>query len=75
MSSDGRTLDGIQYLRGFAALAVVLDHATGMASSAEYFGGSPSSFLSAGWIGVPVFFVISGFIITIVSLDANLSAK
>ncbi|MDK4740194.1 acyltransferase (plasmid) [Rhizobium sp. CB3060] len=47
-----KTLYGIQYLRGFAALAVVLFHA------AERTG----SHFRIGAAGVDVFFVISGFI-------------
>ncbi|MBB4567188.1 acyltransferase family protein [Rhizobium leucaenae] len=47
-----KTLYGIQYLRGFAALAVVLFHAAERAGSHFRIGAA----------GVDVFFVISGFI-------------
>src|SRR4051812_24121667 len=60
---------GVQYLRGIAALAVVIDHAAGMTASQKYFGRDVlEGALSYGAIGVDIFFMISGFIITIISL-------
>jgi exopolysaccharide production protein ExoZ len=60
---------GVQYLRGIAALAVVIDHAAGMAASQKYFARDVlDGALSYGAIGVDIFFMISGFIITIISL-------
>jgi|GEM_PF-1810724 len=60
---------GIQYLRGLAAAAVVVTHASSTSAFPKYFDNpSPSRFLDAGNVGVPLFFVISGFIIAIVSL-------
>jgi exopolysaccharide production protein ExoZ len=60
---------GIQYLRGLAAVAVVVDHAGSMAALPKYFSEKIfGGVLSYGALGVDVFFVISGFIITIVSL-------
>ncbi|PKA41472.1 acyltransferase [Rhizobium sullae] len=52
-----KTLYGIQYLRAFAALAVVVFHA------AERSGGH----FAIGAAGVDVFFVISGFIMWVIS--------
>ena len=54
-------LDGI---RGLAALTVVVAH---------YFGETASGFkpLSIGWLGVEVFFVLSGFLIGGIILDAR----
>ncbi|ULJ72434.1 acyltransferase family protein [Rhizobium gallicum] len=52
-----KTLYGIQYLRAFAALAVVVFHA------AERSGGH----FTIGAAGVDVFFVISGFIMWVIS--------
>lgn len=54
-------LDGI---RGAAALTVVIAH---------YFGEVASGFepLSVGWLGVEVFFVLSGFLIGGIILDAR----
>ncbi|GAA0321800.1 acyltransferase [Sphingomonas oligophenolica] len=61
---------GVQYLRGIAALAVVVDHASGTAAFSKYFGDSPAwAFTSNGARGVDLFFMISGFIITIVALQ------
>lgn len=50
-------LPGIQYLRGFAALYVVLYHLN---------GDFAFPLLAYGYLGVQLFFVISGFIITYV---------
>jgi exopolysaccharide production protein ExoZ len=66
-----REIIGIQYLRGLAALAVVLDHAAATVSSRRYFGEAVPQELAAGVVGVDLFFLISGFIITIVSLDRH----
>lgn len=67
---QNRELVGIQYLRGVAALAVVIAHAAGMAAFPKYFGVKiANGFLAFGVIGVDIFFVISGFIITIVALS------
>ena len=61
---------GVQYLRGIAALAVVVDHASGTAAFSKYFGNDPAwAFTGNGARGVDLFFMISGFIITIVALQ------
>lgn len=57
-------LPGIQYLRGFAAILVVAFHA---AANAE--PSNATGLLAYGYLGVDLFFVISGFIITYVTLD------
>ncbi|NBB16043.1 acyltransferase family protein [Caulobacter sp. SLTY] len=63
---------GIQYLRGLAALAVVVDHAAASAATPKYFGQTVlDGFLYRGAAGVDLFFLISGFIITVVSLDRD----
>jgi len=58
-----------------AALAVVLDHAA--ATTSKHFESAPlvGGRLYAGAVGVDLFFLISGFIITVVSLDAGWRAK
>ncbi len=74
--ADAR-LAGIDMLRGFAALAVVLYHAraeywVGLRQTWSTYGlsGGPDVWLSYalsafsfGWLGVPVFFVLSGYCI------------
>ena len=66
---QGRTLEGVQYLRGVAALMVVVHHAR------AYFGVEAADWSSFGSRGVDVFFVISGFIMAFVTQryqpDAN----
>jgi exopolysaccharide production protein ExoZ len=63
---------GIQYLRGIAACAVVLDHAASMAALDKYFAVPLfSGSLSYSSFGVDLFFVISGVIIALISLEAR----
>ena len=74
------TADRIPYLdglRGVAIISVILVHANG------YFGGHfpleagsklLALVLGSGWIGVNLFFVLSGFLITLSLLDAKASA-
>lgn len=62
-------LIGIQYLRGLAALLVVVYHITTMARLPKYFNRNIlGGFFEPGAVGVELFFVISGFIIVYVSL-------
>lgn len=69
------TVEGIQHLRWWAAAMVVGFHSLkvreilGMADPASF------KFVTAGNLGVQIFFVISGFIITIVCLDRQNNAK
>jgi exopolysaccharide production protein ExoZ len=49
----------VQYLRGVAALMIVLYHLQGVIQHIGYSGYWPTSFLS---LGVDIFFIISGFI-------------
>jgi exopolysaccharide production protein ExoZ len=67
---------GIQYLRGLAALAVVVDHSAAAVAIDKYFGETVlGGLLYRGASGVDLFFLISGFIITIVSLDRDWRPK
>lgn len=67
-----RELVGVQYLRGLAALLVVAEHANTVVALPKYFGRAaiPLEFYG-GPAGVDLFFVISGFIIGYISLDAS----
>jgi exopolysaccharide production protein ExoZ len=59
----------LQYLRGLCAIAVVIDHAAERAAFPKYFGVPLlAGQLANGRLGVDIFFVISGFIITVVAL-------
>lgn len=61
---DSRRIDNIEYLRGVAALAVVLCHAVGQFHGVTRFSEGPIRLLGwGGQIGVALFFVISGFCI------------
>lgn len=62
-------LTGIQFLRGFCAIGVVIGHCAAMLAKPKYggltlLGGA----LESGSLGVDIFFVISGFIIAVVVL-------
>ena len=66
----GHQISGIQYLRGLAAVMVVLAHVSGTATIPKYFGTTLfNGALYSGGTGVHLFFVISGFIIVYVSLS------
>lgn len=57
-----RGLDGV---RGFAALWVVADHFFAQVPKAEWLAAIPglARFASFGWVGVTLFFVLSGYLI------------
>lgn len=65
-----KELIGIQYLRAIAAIFVILDHTEGMSQFPKYFNSAiVDGFLISGAVGVHLFFGVSGFIITYVSLN------
>ena len=65
-------LVGLQYLRAMAALLVVCYHSSQMVGMPKYLGEVPwDGFWRMGFIGVDLFFVVSGFVIVWVSVDAR----
>jgi len=60
------SLDG---LRGLAVLSVMAYHFSVGAVPLQAFDGAVLAALSAGWVGVDLFFVLSGFLITGILLD------
>lgn len=64
------SLDG---LRGLAILMVLVFHYAGSASKRPHnpFTGVIADFISFGWTGVDLFFVLSGFLITGILYDAR----
>ncbi len=68
-------LFGVQYLRGFAVLMVVLVHANGIMGLPEYPWGSPFPLEETGRFGVALFFVISGFIVATIALNPDTSSR
>jgi len=70
------TLFGIQYIRAFAAIAVVFVHIGGMMGEQKYYGRQPfDGVLNAGSVGVDLFFCLSGFIIVYIALDSHLQPR
>lgn len=68
----GGEIEGIQYMRGVASIGVVVCHVSGMVAFDKYFKtGLGTDFFTSGNAGVDLFFVISGFIIAIVSLQSE----
>lgn len=62
------TIHGLQIYRGMAALAVLLYHAT-MLVDKHYDHAPLGGIFSAGFMGVHVFFVLSGFIMLLVHVQ------
>lgn len=58
--------DGLDALRGIAATAVMLFHCIGLLPWEV--SGTPLMLFGAGWVGVDLFFAISGYVITISAL-------
>lgn len=70
--SKTEQLNGIQYLRGLAALLVVAEHANLAIGLPKYFDRQPIPFeFFGGPAGVDLFFVVSGFIIAYITLEPS----
>lgn len=71
-SADNSRLPALDGLRGFAALAVVLLHLTSQVQAAPSLPVQAiSQIFSFGWSGVDLFFVLSGFLITGLLVEAK----
>jgi Acyltransferase family len=69
LASPNKEIIGVQYLRGLAALGVVVAHTSVTADFPKYFGREIlGGFLAYGGSGVDLFFVISGFIMCATAL-------
>ncbi|QXT35529.1 acyltransferase [Sphingomonas sanguinis] len=70
-AKDSGLLPGVQLLRGLSALLVVATHANLILEHSRFLGhvAYRGVLNDAGLFGVSIFFVISGFIIALVSLD------
>ena len=66
-------INSIQALRGFAALAVALLHLAGLQMLEGF--RETTGLYRYGWIGVDVFFIISGFIMVWVTRNITASPK
>ena len=54
---------GLNPLRAFAALSVLVFHVTGMDGFAEVPANGPLSWIRGGWVGLDIFFVTSGLVV------------
>ena len=70
MSAGGKHIRALDGLRGIAIILVLLRH-VGEDGPARQLGGVIAAALQSGWLGVDVFFVLSGFLITGILLDAR----
>ena len=58
-----RFFPGVDGLRVFAALSVLMFHATGADGFAEVPSAWPFSWIRGGWVGLDIFFVVSGLVV------------
>src|SRR5207302_1799029 len=75
-TSLGRRIDALDGLRGLAIIGVVVEHTTPLGGIGDNAWLQPVSLaLSMGWVGVELFFVISGYLITRILLRAKGSER
>src|SRR4051794_38500328 len=71
-TSLGSRIDALDGLRGLAIIGVLLEHTVPAARIGDVAWLHPVSVaLSMGWVGVELFFVISGYLITRILLRAR----
>ncbi|MEO7497275.1 MAG: acyltransferase [Massilia sp.] len=63
MANNNSRLTSIQILRAFAAVWVVIAHALGLIRHREQLNPAIAMIGGYGWLGVDVFFIVSGFVI------------
>ena len=68
-TSQSNYFPTIEVLRGFAALSVVIYHVVELFSWKDFPLTGPLLWFRAGWMGVDLFFVISGFVIGIAAFS------
>ena len=66
-----RHLPALDGLRGIAIVLVLLRHFTPLGVASSFVGGVGKAVASVGGVGVDLFFVLSGFLITGILLDAK----
>ena len=62
-------MPGLDGVRGLAILSVILFHTPGIAATGSTIGKVVAHVANLGWIGVDLFFVLSGFLITGILID------
>ena len=61
--ATSRFFPGLDGLRVFAALSVLVFHVTGTDGFAEVPSAWPFSWIRGGWVGLDIFFVVSGLVV------------
>jgi peptidoglycan/LPS O-acetylase OafA/YrhL len=75
-SPHSKRYEDIDVLRGVAAVSVLLYHAVALGNMGDLKFGTLEIFIRNGWMGVDLFFVISGFVITLaLAKDMNIPGK
>lgn len=64
-------IPGLDALRGFAVLLVIARHASAVPEASNPLAAAVIGGMRAGWMGVDLFFALSGFLITGILLDTK----